>query len=193
MIRFCIVLILILNPWHISIAETDSIISKIQRGWNKVLTMSGEFSQLDTNGTLEKGKFYFSKPYQSKFVYLNKDEDIITNESLLRIVDKKGFQIDSYAIGGNVLKKLLSNDLDINEEFRIDYATENEFNYVIGAGIKNESSLNKVILTFNKDTIELQKWEISDELGNKTVLEFTKIKKNIFISQNLFVVKYRNK
>tara|TARA_E500000178_G_scaffold219590_1_gene216720 strand:- start:272 stop:853 length:582 start_codon:yes stop_codon:yes gene_type:complete len=193
MIRFYIVLILILNPWHISIAETDSIISKIQRGWNEVLTMSGEFSQLDTNGTLEKGKFYFSKPYQSKFVYLNKDEDIITNESLLRIVDKKGFQIDSYAIGGNVLKKLLSNDLDINEEFRIDYATENEFNYVIGASIKNESSLNKIILTFNKDTIELQKWEISDELGNKTVLEFTKIKKNIFISQNLFVVKYRNK
>ena len=193
MIRFCIVLILILNPWHISIAETDSIISKIQRGWNEVLTMSGEFTQLDMNGALEKGKFYFSKPYQSKFVYLNKDEDIITNESLLRIVDKKGFQIDSYTIGGNVLKKLLSNDLDINEEFRIDYATENEFNYVIGAGIKNESSLNKVILTFNKDTIELQKWEISDELGNKTVLEFTKIKKNIFISQNLFVVKYRNK
>ena len=193
MIRFYIILILILIPWHISIAETDTIISKIQKGWNEVLTMSGEFSQLDTNGTLEKGKFYFSKPYQSKFVYLNKEEDIITNESLLRIVDKKGFQIDSYAIGGNVLKKLLSNDLDINEEFRIDYATENEFNYVIGAGIKNESSLNKVILTFNKDTIELQKWEISDELGNKTVLEFTKIKKNIIISQNLFVVKYINK
>ena len=192
MIRLYIVLILILIPWHISIAETDTIVSKIQKGWNEVLTMSGEFSQLDTNGTLEKGKFYFSKPYQSKFVYLNKEEDIITNESLLRIVDKKGFQIDSYAIGGNVFKKLLSNNLDIDEEFRIDYVTENEFNYVIEAGIKNESSLNKVILTFNKDTIELQKWEISDELGNKTVLEFTKIKKNIFISQNLFAVSYLN-
>ena len=30
------------------------------------------------------------------------------------------------------------------------------------------------------------------ELDNKTVLEFTKIKKNIFISQNLFVVRYTN-
>ena len=28
-------------------------------------------------------------------------------------------------------------------------------------------------------------------LENKTVLEFTKIKKNIFISKNLFVVKYK--
>ena len=44
----------------------------------------------------------------------------------------------------------------------------------------------------DRDPLELEKWEISDELGNKTVLEFTKIKKNISISQNLFDVKYRN-
>ena len=190
--HFFISLILILFPWHISFADADLIISKIQTGWNNIQTMSGEFSQLDLNGNLEKGKFYFLKPYQSKFVYTNKDEDIVTNETLLRIVDKKGFQIDSYAIGGNALKTILSNNLNIEDEFTIDYAIENEFNYEIKAGIKNNSTLSRVILTFNKDTTELEKWVIFDELGNKTVLEFTKIKKNIFISQNLFAVSYLN-
>ena len=192
MIRLTIFLILTLVPWQVSSAETESIISKVQNGWNEIQTMSGEFSQLDMNGNLENGKFYFSKPYQSKFVYVNKNEDIVTNESLLRIVDKEGFQIDSYAIGGNVLKKLLSNDLDIKQEFKIDYAIENEFNYEIKASDKNGKNISDVVLTFNKDTIELKKWEISDELNNKTVLEFTKIKKNILISQNLFVVRYKN-
>ena len=192
MIRLTIFLILALFPWQVSSAETGSIISKIQSGWNEIQTMSGEFSQLDMNGNLENGKFYFSKPYQSKFVYVNKNEDIVTNESLLRIVDKEGFQIDSYAIGGNVLKKLLSNDLDIKQEFKIDYAIENEFTYEIKASDKNGKNISDVVLTFNKDTIELKKWEISDELNNKTVLEFTKIKKNILISQNLFVVRYKN-
>jgi outer membrane lipoprotein-sorting protein len=191
MFRFSIAVILILFPWHISFAETDSIISKIQTGWNDIQTMSGEFSQVDSDGNLETGKFYFLKPYQSKFVYTNKNEDIVTNETLLRIVDKKGFQIDSYAIGGNALKKLLSSNLDIKQEFTIDYAIENEFNYEIQAGIKNARTASRVILTFNKDAIELEKWEIFDELDNKTVLEFTKIKKNIFISENLFVVRYR--
>ncbi|MDC3086216.1 outer-membrane lipoprotein carrier protein LolA [Pelagibacteraceae bacterium] len=190
MFRFLIALILILFPWHISIAETESIISKIQTGWNNIQTMSGEFSQIDSDGNLETGKFYFLKPYQSKFVYTNEKEDIITNETLLRVVDKKGFQIDSYAIGGNALKNLLSSNLDIEQEFIIDYAIENEFNYEIQAGIKNDTASSRVILTFNKDTLELEKWEIFDELDNKTVLEFTKIKKNIFISQNLFVVRY---
>ena len=190
MFRISIVLILVLFPWHISFADTDLIISKIQTGWNKIQTMSGEFSQIDSDGNVENGKFYFLKPYQSKFVYTNKDEDIITNETLLRIIDKKGFQIDSYSIGSNALKKLLAESLDIEEEFTIDYAIENELKYEIQAGIKNDSSSSRVILTFNKDTIGLEKWEIFDELGNKTVLEFTKIKKNIFISQNLFVVRY---
>ena len=192
MIRLTIFLILALFPWQVSSAETESIVSKIQSGWNEIQTMSGEFSQLDMNGNLENGKFYFSKPYQSKFVYVNKNEDIVTNESLLRIVDKEGFQIDSYAIGGNVLKKLLSNDLDIKQEFKIDYAIENEFNYEIKASDKNGKNISDVVLTFNKDNIELKKWEISDELNNKTVLEFTKIKKNILISQNLFVVRYKD-
>ena len=192
MIRITIFLILTLVPWQVSSAGTESIVSKIQSGWNGIQTMSGEFSQLDMNGNLENGKFYFSKPYQSKFVYVNKNEDIVTNESLLRIVDKEGFQIDSYAIGGNVLKKLLSNDLDIKQEFKIDYAIENEFTYEIKASDKNGKNISDVVLTFNKDTIELKKWEISDELNNKTVLEFTKIKKNILISQNLFVVRYRD-
>ena len=52
MFRFLIVVILILFPWHISIAETDSIISKIQTGWNDIQTMSGEFSQIDSDGCL---------------------------------------------------------------------------------------------------------------------------------------------
>ena len=192
MIRSTILIIFVFFPWHFSTADTESIISKIQSNWNEIQTMSGEFSQLDSNGNLETGKFFFSKPYQSKFVYKNKKEDIVTNESLLRIVDKEGFQIDSYAIGGNILKKLLSNNLDIKKEFEINFIEETEKSYEIGAISKNSNSMSEVILTFNKTTIELEKWEISDEIGNKTVLQFTKVKKNIFISDNLFDVRYQN-
>ena len=56
--------------------------------------------------------------------------------------------------------------------------------------IKNDDR-NKVDIIFDKYTLDIKKWEIYDEFQNKTVFEFTKIKKNIFISQNLFVVKYK--
>ena len=44
------------------------------------------------------------------------------------------------------------------------------------------------ILYFNKSPFELKKWEIFNEFGDLTSLEFTKILKNIHISQDKFVI-----
>ena len=56
--------------------------------------------------------------------------------------------------------------------------------------VKDDESDNQIKFVFDRQSLDLKKWEILDEFGNKTVFKFTKIKKNIFISQNLFVVKY---
>ena len=56
--------------------------------------------------------------------------------------------------------------------------------------VKDDESDNQIEFVFDRQSLDLKKWEILDEFGNKTVFKFTKIKKNIFISQNLFVVKY---
>ena len=70
--------------------------------------MSGSFIQIVDDNEMRNGNFYFLKPYLAKFVYDNRNEDIITNERLLRIVDKEGYQIDSYLIGNHIMKSLLS-------------------------------------------------------------------------------------
>ena len=59
--------------------------------------------------------------------------------------------------------------------------------------LNQKTGSNQSKVYFDRNTFDLKKWEIFDEFENKTVLEFTKIKKNIFISQNLFAVKYKNK
>ncbi len=171
-------------------ANSNEIISKIETNWNQIETMSGHFKQEDSDGIVSYGNFYFLKPYQSKFVYNDRSENIITNESLLVIVDREDYKIESYAIGSNVLKKLLSNNLSINEQFDlINFINENK-EYTIQLRIKNSDN-NQIDVSFDKNTLDIKKWEIYDEFQNKTVLEFTKIKKNIFISQNLFVVNYK--
>ena len=86
-------------------ALTDEITLEISKNWNQIKSMSGTFQQTDLEGNVVSGKFYFLKPYQSKFEYDNQPENIITNERLLRIVDSEGYQIDSYPIGNNIIKK----------------------------------------------------------------------------------------
>ena len=171
-------------------AISSEIINKIENHWNEINTMSGQFKQKDPDGVILIGNFYFLKPYKSKFVYNDKPENIITNDSLLIIVDDNDYKIESYLIGNNILKKLLSNELSFHEQFDLINHTSTDDQYILKLKIKNQEN-NHLKIFFDRDTFDIKKWEIYDEFQNKTVFEFTKIKKNIFISQNLFVVNYK--
>ena len=184
----CVILFFLISS---TVAE-ESILNKIQDNWNNTKSMSGRFIQIVDNNETKNGNFYFLKPYLAKFVYDNRNEDIITNENLLRIVDKEGFQIDSYLIGNHIMKSLLSDKADIIDNFDVSNVTQKDGNYQITVLFDKGQSNAHVILSFDGQSLDLKKWEITDEFLSKTVLEFTKIKKNIFISQNLFDVKYRN-
>ena len=171
-------------------ANSDEIIFEIEKNWNQIETMSGQFKQEDSDGIVSYGNFYFLKPYKSKFIYKDRAENIITNESLLIIVDDDDYKIESYSISNNILKKLLSDKFSINEQFDLINFESLDNQYILQLRIQqNENS--QINIAFDKDTLDIKKWEIYDEFKNKTVLEFTKIKKNIFISQNLFVVNYK--
>ena len=171
-------------------ANSNEIISEIETHWNQIDTMSGEFKQEDSDGKILFGKFYFLKPYYSKFVYFDRSENIITNESLFVVVDNEDYKIESYSIGNNVLKKILSKELSIDQQFDlIDFNSKND-EHILTLKMKDDD-VSYLNIIFDASLLDIKKWEIYDEFQNKTVFEFTKIKKNIFISQNLFVVKYK--
>ena len=174
-----------------TVAE-ESTLNKIQDNWNNTKSMSGRFIQIVDNNETKNGNFYFLKPYLAKFTYDTRSEDIITNENLLRIVDKEGYQIDSYLIGNHIMTSLLSDKTNIIDTLDVSNVTQKDGNYEITVIFDKGQSNAHVILSFDDQSLDLKKWEITDEFLSKTVLEFTKIKKNIFISQNLFDVKYRN-
>jgi len=171
-------------------SSSNSIVTSIEDNWNEIKSMSGQFEQIDQEGNFFKGQFFFLKPFNSKFMYDGREEDIITNKSLMVVVDKESYQIDSFPIGDSILKKLLSEDILIENEFDIISLTEENNFYNLMLKIKDDKPDNTIKFIFDRDSLDLKKWEIYDEFDNKTVFKFTKIKKNIFISQNLFVVKY---
>ncbi len=171
-------------------SSSNPIVTDIEDNWNEIKSMSGQFEQIDQEGNIFNGQFFFSKPFKSKFKYDGREEDIITNKSLMVVVDKEGYQIDSFPIGDSILKKLLSDNIIIENEFDIISLRDKNNSYYLMLRVKDDKSDNQIEFIFDRESLDLKKWEIYDEFGNKTVFKFTKIKKNIFISQNLFVVKY---
>lgn len=175
-----------------AIKTNQEVISLIENNWNSISTMSGTFKQIDPDDNIDTGKFYFDKPYKSKFLYDKKKESIITSRFLIHLLDQEGFQIDSYPIGNSPIKKILSKSITFDEIFKITGFSEETDLYQMTVTSKTPNNLNeKVLFFFTKEDLTLKKWQISDEFNNKTVLEFTNIQKNIFIQPNKFVVRYK--
>tara|TARA_Y100001970_G_scaffold240860_1_gene303935 strand:+ start:4605 stop:5207 length:603 start_codon:yes stop_codon:yes gene_type:complete len=178
------------------IKDNQDIISSIENNWNSISTMSGRFEQIDADNNIEYGNFYFDKPYKSKFSYDHKDETIITNKILINVLDDEGYQIDSYPIGNSPIKNILSNNIKFDDIFTITSVEQifdkEEIYQITTINKDSENSEGKVLFFFTVDDLTLKKWVIFDEFGNKTVLEFTNMQKNISIGPNIFVVRYRH-
>ena len=185
-----IIVIKFITTFTVSAFDEKLLLDTIEDNWNKIKTMSGNFIQYNSDETMSYGKFLLSKPFKSKFIYENNNETIITTETLIVLLDKEGFRIDSYPILNSPVKNLLINEIDFqNMETNIKI---NEKNNLYDIYISDLNQKGVAIFSFNKDGLDLEKWEIIDEFDQSTVLEFTKIKKNISISPETYKVRYKN-
>ena len=173
-------------------AFAESLVNLSEANWNNIDSMIGQFKQTDHDGNIQYGNFYIQKPHRSLFEYKGQEEKILTSKFFLHIVNQKHFVIDSYPIGSNPLKYLLLENLDLQKYFDLVF-TETKKQFSINLSQKSgNNNLEKITLYFNRDSLELKKWEIFNEFGEKTSLEFTNIIKNISISADKFVIHYSN-
>ena len=191
MVKF-LSLLFILIFLKLNFAFADSLVNLSEANWNGIDSMTGQFKQTNHDGNIQYGNFYIQKPHRSLFEYNGQEEKILTSKFFLHIVNQKHFVIDSYPIGSNPLKYLLLEDLDLHKHFDLVFAEKkNEFSINLYQKDKNNNG-EKITLYFNRDSLELKKWDIFNEFGEKTSLEFTNITKNITISADKFVIHYNN-
>ena len=189
-ILILVIIIKFISTLSVSALNEKLLLESIEDHWNKINTMSGSFIQYNNDESMSYGDFYLSKPFQSKFIYQNSNETIVTTETLIVILDENGFRIDSYPLLESPIKKLLTMKFDFeNLNASINLNEENNFYNIY---INELDDKKAAIFSFSKDSLDLKKWEIVDEFDQSTVLEFTKIKKNISISPETYKVKYKN-
>ena len=172
-------------------SEENRLLDIIEESWNSSQTISGRFHQeLNDNNSIS-GNFYIQKPYKSNFTYDNGLENIITSKFFINIVDNNRYLIDRYPIINQPIYKILSDEISLEKIFKV-LSIKKSNNEIIINLISKDSSHNsttKIKLTFHEGDYSLKNWEIIDELGQSTYLEFTKIRKNISIDPKLFIVK----
>ena len=169
----------------------NELLKIIEKNWNETNTMVGRFNQLLDNNETVAGDFFIHKPFQSKFTYDNNLQTIITSKFFVSIIDQDKNLIDRYPIINQPIYEILSNTISFEKVFNVlSIDTINE-EIVLNLVSKNKSADVgiKIKITFDNKDYLLKNWEIIDGLGQSTYLEFTKIRKNISIGSDLFMIK----
>ena len=172
-------------------SEENKLINIIEENWNSSQTISGRFHQKLNDNNIISGNFYIQKPYKSNFTYDNGLENIIISKFFINIVDKNIYLVDRYPVINQPIYKILSDEISLEETFKVLSIKKIDDEIAINLISKDTSNNGaaKIKLTFNEGDYSLKNWEIIDELGQSTYLEFTKIRKNISIDPKLFIVK----
>tara|TARA_X000000368_G_scaffold410174_1_gene393241 strand:- start:3318 stop:3941 length:624 start_codon:yes stop_codon:yes gene_type:complete len=182
----------ILSFLKLSFVFADPLMNLTEKTWNGINSMTGQFKQTDNDGNVQFGNFYLKKPHRSLFEYKGQEEKILTNKFFLHIINQKHFIIDSYPIGNNPIKYLLLENLSLRSHFDL-ISHESDSYFILNLSEKGAvNNGEKATLYFDRETLDLRKWEIINEYGEKTSLEFTNIIKNISISADKFVIHYNN-
>ncbi len=169
-----------------ALSEDSHIIKIIEKEWNHTQTLNGKFHQKIDGNKIISGDFFIEKPYKSNFTYSNQTQNIITSKYFINFVDKESKLLDRYPIINQPVYKLFSKNINLNNIFHIKSVSQNQTEVEIKLAPKDNNEI-QIDLTFHTKNYLLKKWEIVDALGQTTYLEFTNVRKNISIDQNLFI------
>ena len=172
-------------------SKENDIVKAIEKNWNETKTLSGQFNQtIDSENTIS-GEFFIEKPFKSSFTYHDQRENIITSKYFINVVDKQGILLNRYPIINQPIYQIFSDKINLENIFKVELVNEIASEITIELTTKDNKHKNgtKIIITFNSNDYLLKNWEIIDVLGQSTYLEFTNIRKNISIDQNLFIFK----
>lgn len=182
------------------IAQKGDVVSLLQIRYDKVKDFKAEFIQsyYSSNGTIlmeSTGMLYYKKsgmfrwdyktPKQKEFVingnnlwvYL-KDDDIVYIDDNFKSTQMKLVLLFLYGEGS------------IEREFNIDKVDEEkEFYRILLTPRESSSQLSRLIIHLRKKSLDVEKIEITDNIGNRNVFYFKNINFDVGLKDSLFKFK----
>ena len=150
-------------------------------------TLSADFVQISENGDVRKGKIYVNLPGKLRISYEEPNDLLITSMGFWLVVqNRKLKQTNNYPLSKTPLNNFLNQKLDLdNGYYNMKLFEENG---VVTLKFLNNKEMvgTSFELFFKTNPVQLKKWEITDELDNKTSVLFQNLTTGIQHSHLLF-------
>ena len=188
------VLIIISCSSHPSLAERISL-NKISDYINGLTTLQADFEQINSDGSIDRGKLYIRRPGRMRLEYTAPNNAlVIAGAGSVAIFDDKSKNGPTlFPLKKTPLNLLLKKNVDLSKNEMITEHTANNENTFIVAKDPKRKSQGSIKMMFSNSPVSLQGWTITNQSNQKTQIILDKLDKKTKIPLYLFNISAASK
>ena len=188
------ILIIISCSSHPSLAERISL-NKISDYINGLTTLQADFEQINSDGSIDRGKLYIRRPGRMRLEYTAPNNAlVIAGAGSVAIFDDKSKNGPTlFPLKKTPLNLLLKKNVDLYKNKMITEHTANNENTFIVAKDPKRKSQGSIKMVFSNSPVSLQGWTITNQSNQKTKIILDKLDKKTKIPLYLFNISAASK
>ena len=185
---FFISLIFLFYNFDISASQkTENNYYAVKEYLRDLNTLEANFIQINSDGDTKRGKIFLNLPGKLRIDYKEPDDLLITSNGFwLTVQNKKLKQTNNLPLDRTPLNLFLTKKFKFEDNSNIKFKTENEVITLTFFGDEKVKE-SKFELEFNSNPLRLRKWIIIDEFENKTSVMLQNLKKDVKLSNKIFI------
>ena len=153
-------------------------------------TATGEFTQINDDGTISTGKIYIKRPGRVRFEY-NPPEDIlvVADGTHVGVIDgKSNTGPEAYPLHRTPLKIILAKRVDFSRERMVTGHASDGKSTTVRAQDPDNPEYGSIELVFTGDPVELRQWVINDSAGSRTTVVLGDLQTDMRLDNEQFVI-----
>ena len=158
-------------------AKQRSTIKAINKYFNGIRTMQGDFVQFGPDGGRTEGKFYLARPGKVRFRYAKPARlDIIADGTSVAVRDTRLATQDIWPLKRTPLRFLVADQLDLMTDAKIRRVTVEPDLVTIVIDENTVFGDGRLTLMFDAKSHELRQWTVTDAQGYDTSVAIYNVK-----------------
>lgn len=164
------------------------LIERAEKYLNSITGLNGTFVQT-ANGKNQSGDFAMLRPGRVRLDYDNMPIQLIADGQDLYFFDKSLDQITTVPLTSTPAGILVRKNIDLTDaDINVVETNDMKQTFSLKLNLRGQEGLGYMVVSFDKNPVQLNSWTVVDATGAKTDVAFKKLQKKTKFAKNFFQI-----
>lgn len=163
-------------------------LNEISNYLNRLQTLQGEFTQINSDGTISTGTIYLKRPGRVRFEYNPPERSLLlASGGQLGIFDaRSNTPAERYPLNQTPLSIILARTVDLGRANMVTGHSSDGSRTVVTAQDPDNPEYGNIQMVFTANPVQLRQWIVTDDTGQQTTVVLGDVTEGVQISNRRF-------